>query len=91
MIQNESRRLEEARADLARLIALEPGNREAFKKSSIFIFFSMVFNCFQARDMLSKAKERLRDRKQQEKERLSAAMKGGLYQEQHKKWLRKHR
>ncbi|CAJ1389336.1 unnamed protein product [Effrenium voratum] len=39
----------------------------------------------EAREMVQKAKERLKDLKQQEKERLSAAMKGGLYQEQHKK------
>lgn len=39
----------------------------------------------EAREMLVKAKERLKDLRQQEKERLSAAMKGGLYQEQHKK------
>eukprot|EP00434_Breviolum_minutum_P035321 symbB.v1.2.031258.t1/scaffold3608.1/size53343/5 len=35
--------------------------------------------------MLLKVKERLKELRQQEKERLSAAMKGGLYQEQHKK------
>ncbi|CAE7025504.1 unnamed protein product [Symbiodinium sp. CCMP2456] len=39
----------------------------------------------EARELLVKVKERLKDLKQQEKERLSAAMKGGLYQEQHKK------
>eukprot|EP00435_Cladocopium_sp_Y103_P042704 s724_g11.t2 len=41
----------------------------------------------EAREMLFKVKERLKDEelRQQEKERLSAAMKGGLYQEQHKK------
>jgi len=59
-------RLDEARVDLVRLVALEPANREA-------------------RELLVKVKERLKDLKQQEKERLSAAMKGGLYQEQHKK------
>eukprot|EP00931_Biecheleriopsis_adriatica_P019444 TRINITY_DN13245_c0_g1_i4.p1 TRINITY_DN13245_c0_g1~~TRINITY_DN13245_c0_g1_i4.p1 ORF type:complete len:556 (-),score=182.69 TRINITY_DN13245_c0_g1_i4:130-1692(-) len=59
-------RLEEARSDFARMVQLEPTNREA-------------------REQHQKAKERLKDLKQQEKERLSAAMKGGLYQEQHKK------
>lgn len=39
----------------------------------------------EAREMLFKVKERLKELRQQEKERLSAAMKGGLYQEQHKK------
>jgi len=39
----------------------------------------------EAREMLLKVKERLKELRQQEKERLSAAMKGGLYQEQHKK------
>lgn len=59
-------RLEQARQDFARMVQLEPTNREA-------------------REQHQKAKERLKDLKQQEKERLSQAMKGGLYQEQHKK------
>eukprot|EP00413_Alexandrium_margalefii_P016648 CAMPEP_0204548948 /NCGR_PEP_ID=MMETSP0661-20131031/23958_1 /ASSEMBLY_ACC=CAM_ASM_000606 /TAXON_ID=109239 /ORGANISM="Alexandrium margalefi, Strain AMGDE01CS-322" /LENGTH=529 /DNA_ID=CAMNT_0051555869 /DNA_START=58 /DNA_END=1647 /DNA_ORIENTATION=+ len=59
-------RLEQARADFARVAQLDPSNREA-------------------REQLQRVKERLKDMKQREKERLSAAMKGGLYQEQHDK------
>ncbi|CAE8695206.1 unnamed protein product [Polarella glacialis] len=59
-------RLDEARTDFARLVQLEPSNREA-------------------RELHQKATLRLKDLRQQEKERLSAAMKGGLYQDHHAK------
>merc|ERR1712217_100927 len=39
----------------------------------------------EAREQLQKIKERLKDIKQQEKRRLSEAMQGGLYKEQHAK------
>lgn len=39
----------------------------------------------EAREQLQKVKERLKDIKQKEKQRLSVAMQGGLYQEQHAK------
>eukprot|EP00933_Yihiella_yeosuensis_P005590 TRINITY_DN11013_c0_g3_i1.p1 TRINITY_DN11013_c0_g3~~TRINITY_DN11013_c0_g3_i1.p1 ORF type:complete len:547 (+),score=163.24 TRINITY_DN11013_c0_g3_i1:242-1642(+) len=63
---NTEGRLEQARADFARLAQLEPSNREA-------------------REQLQKVKERLKELKQMEKERLRAAMTGGLYQDHHKK------
>lgn len=39
----------------------------------------------EAREQLQKAKDRLKDLRQREKERLSLALKGGLYKEQHDK------
>merc|ERR1711948_16362 len=39
----------------------------------------------EAREQLQKVKERLKDIKQEEKRRLSEAMQGGLYKEQHAK------
>merc|ERR1712176_1389626 len=63
-------RLEQARADLARLVQLEPANREA-------------------REQLSKTKERLKALKQEEKERYAKLMQGGgMYKEQHDKLAR---
>merc|ERR1712187_932847 len=63
-------RLEQARADLARLVQLEPSNREA-------------------REHLTKTKERLKALKQEEKERYAKAMQGGgMYKEEHDKLAR---
>merc|ERR1712187_428339 len=63
-------RLEQARLDLARLVQLEPANREA-------------------REQLSKTKERLKALKQEEKERYAKGMQGGgMYKEQHDKLAR---
>jgi len=59
-------RLEQARADFARVATLDPANREV-------------------RGQLAKAKDRLKDMRQAEKQRLQAVMSGGLYQEQHAK------
>jgi len=65
-MMNTEGRLEQARADFARVATLEPANREV-------------------RDQLAKTKDRLKDLRAEEKQRLSAVMSGGLYKDHHAK------